>query len=785
MRESGSAAERSSPPRADLIALAILTALITLLFIDVLVGASSLYIRDITYGAYPAKKVVRETVLGGEFPYWNRSIGAGQPLAANPANQIFYPPTWLVFLPSYDLGFAFLLLLHVYIAAWGMYVLLRSMSCGPPAAFFGALSFALGGGLLGVHDLLPLLLSVAWIPLICLFARRFLLHGSRRDFAVAALFFGIQVLLGEAAVVLQTGIILGLYALHSGAKRGGPKAIARSVGAVALLSVAALLVASVQILPTVDHAADSVRARGFAFDNVTSWSMPPARLAELINPNVLGHHMLNGRAVYWGGVLYPDRGVPFVRSLYLGILITALALAGMMAGAAGRRLVVAILVVSVLLALGAHTPLWRILYDAGLARSIRYPEKFILMGLFALTVFAARSLDLLLSGDFRMERAARRAAAILAAALGAIAILAVTPWYAPLFIDLWNPASKMFSEMLAASRSGWLLSAARAALLFILLRNLMRVRRPVWLSLLAVLVLLDLGTTLPEITPRISRDYFREPPRIAQEFLAARQDCRLFHFAAWRTATAGDYFTPHRDLYWIHKNAMYPMMPNIWGIRTAIERDLEKTSLLPTANFVDAVWALSYRHEGWAEVVAAMSNVCAIAVYNDPAAAFARAREDRKILQPVRLIHLAPSPRYSIAEAVESIRNDAELVEKLASGHFSLRTAFIAGPPFAPAPGLIRSARETANTARIEVETRGRAFLVMSVTPHKYWRITIDGADAPAVITNIGYQGVVIPTSGRHIVEMRYRNPLIAVGAVISLLTTLILLIAAVLSTRR
>ena len=34
MRESGSAAERSSPPRADLIALAILTALITLLFID-------------------------------------------------------------------------------------------------------------------------------------------------------------------------------------------------------------------------------------------------------------------------------------------------------------------------------------------------------------------------------------------------------------------------------------------------------------------------------------------------------------------------------------------------------------------------------------------------------------------------------------------------------------------------------------------------------------------------------------------------------------------------------
>ena len=106
----------------------------------------------------------------------------------------------------------------------------------------------------------------------------------------------------------------------------------------------------------------------------------------------------------------------------------------------------------------------------------------------------------------------------------------------------------------------------------------------------------------------------------------------------------------------------------------------------------------------------------------------------------------------------------------------SPHAAFIAGPSFAPAPGLVRRVDERANSARLEVETRERAFLVMSVTPHKYWRITIDGADAPAVVTNIGYQGVVIPTAGRHVVEMRYRNPLIAVGAAITVIALLALI---------
>jgi len=63
----------------------------------------------------------------------------------------------------------------------------------------------------------------------------------------------------------------------------------------------------------------------------------------------------------------------------------------------------------------------------------------------------------------------------------------------------------------------------------------------------------------------------------------------------------------------------------------------------------------------------------------------------------------------------------------------------------------------------------------MSVTPHKYWRIALDGRAVPAVTTNIGYQGIVIPP-GKHRVVMEYRNEVVAVGMLISALVAIVLL---------
>ena len=58
------------------------------------------------------------------------------------------------------------------------------------------------------------------------------------------------------------------------------------------------------------------------------------------------------------------------------------------------------------------------------------------------------------------------------------------------------------------------------------------------------------------------------------------------------------------------------------------------------------------------------------------------------------------------------------------------RVGLVGFPPFAPAGGEIMSAHETANSADLRVRADGRAFLIMSVTPHRYWQATIDGRPA-------------------------------------------------------
>src|SRR5579859_4986607 len=144
---------------AALMALAIL-----LLFFDVLFLGHGFYVRDVYRDYLPSRFVLRSIVAGGDFPFWNRLYSAGQPLAANPGFQVFYPGTWLVFLPGFPWGFHFEIVVHIALAAVGMFLYLRSMALRT--------AFALGGAVLSLTNLLPFLTSVAWWPWILMFARK-------------------------------------------------------------------------------------------------------------------------------------------------------------------------------------------------------------------------------------------------------------------------------------------------------------------------------------------------------------------------------------------------------------------------------------------------------------------------------------------------------------------------------------------------------------------------------------------------------------------------------------
>ena len=779
-------ADSSTTRRADLLAIGALTLLATIFFADVLFGVNQFYMRDLTRYYYPAKQILREIVQHGEFPYWNRYFSAGQPIAANPEHEVFYPLTWLILLPSYDLGYRLHILIHIYIGLLGMYALLRSMEIRPYASFFGALSFGLGGIYLSYINLLPILFCAAWLPLTCLYVRKFLLHHHARDFALGALFLGLQFLVAEPTTVLQTGFLLGTYALYRAwySRPRISKSITRVIW-IGLVSLGGLAVGAAQILPALDHVRDSARARPFEFSLVEAWSLPWSKLLEVIYPNILGHISINRVMWYWGGGLYSGMGSPFLFSIYSGLLVAALLVAGLFVRPRGGRYVLLVILFSLVVSLGGHLPFLHLLYDAGIVTSIRYPEKFILMAVFAAIIFTSQLLDRMLDGDDTIVDAALGFLLAITIVAALIAVTGFTPLYGKAMSKIWSLSGAGGKRIIEISHHDWMFAVLRGGAYIALLLTIRNARRKFWLAAFTVVVLADLGTVVYELNPRMPRRFF-DPPPASRHIRPNRADFRVFHEADWygQEEMARKYFSTGEAVYWIVRDGLFPMTPAGSKIRTVLERDYDKTNLLPSIDVTDAVWDVKRSGKSdWYTPFMAMSNAWYRAVYRDFDKEKKRVNGKMTEAEPIEFLEGPHYPRYYFADQLITIKNRQEFVDDLSHNAYTPAVAFIMQPSFVPARGVVHGYRETANSATLDVESFGQGFLVMSITPHKYWRITVDGKSTPAIVTNIGYQGIIV-TPGRHTVVMRYRNELVRVGMLISLIATIVLALLAAFKRR-
>jgi hypothetical protein len=433
---------------------------------------------------------------------------------------------------------------------------------------------------------------------------------------------------------------------------------------------------------------------------------------------------------------------------------------------------------SFLVALGGHAPFYRLLYSAGL-RSIRYPEKFALTGLFALAVFAAVAFDQLARGDEPLRRMVMRCAIVVTAIALLVGILGFTPGYESFFMRVWGvdpgPAATIMARI---SATDWLIASGRGVLLILLMAGLTRMRRPLWFALVTTFVVADLGTQANRILPRMPERFFELPP-IAGSLRPERNPYRVFHDAQWRQSTEEwrrYALTAGGDVVWLYRNGLFPMITATAGLQTVLEPDHDATTLLPTADLVAAhqIAAQSGR-PNLERPFLDMSNVGYRAVLRPFAVEEPRLRADIELAQPVEFIPYPVQPGYYFAEELVQARNPRELFTYLTTTTWKRGTAFVEFEPFQPGQGVVRNFEESANRATLNVESDGQGFLVMSVTPHKYWRATLDGAPLTLLKANIGYQGAIVP-AGAHRIEMRYRNPLIMVGGVISLLSVAVAL---------
>jgi len=255
------------------------------------------------------------------FYLWNPYLFCGVPLIGNPQCQLFYPPAVLLSVFSWPAGVNWSFILHVLLSGAGMWMLLRYQKLSPGACVFGALSL-----IFGAHVFLRIfaghlgtLNAFAWMPLVFLFAQKYIDEGELKDAVISGTLFGLQILAGNPQYSYYTFFAVAAYSFFNFASGRRSAAVMFKRIVLCLVSVAAIgaCLAAVRILPAWEFFFLSARSSlGLSF--VSSWALPPENLLTCLIPEAFGNmfsfpywgkYRLWEMCVYWG-----------VLPLFLGLL---------------------------------------------------------------------------------------------------------------------------------------------------------------------------------------------------------------------------------------------------------------------------------------------------------------------------------------------------------------------------------------------------------------------------------------------------------------------------------
>ncbi|MFL5402030.1 MAG: hypothetical protein ACJ8BF_04360, partial [Gemmatimonadales bacterium] len=356
----------------------------------------------------------------GRLPLWNPYLFGGVPTIEAGSGDILYPASILHFLLPLTSALAWKLILHVYLAGAFMYLAARAFGVRRYVALFAGASYLLSanlvslvwGGQDGKMYVIALFPGALWLLVTALDRRswlRFLWLGVVAGLMVVA----------HPQLAYYAYIALAAYAAGSlwARRKQGGAVLANGLAGGMISIVTAAGVAAIVLLPMYRYLReDSPRAGpGRGFEYSASWSLHAEEALSFFIPEFSGTNVQS--ETYWGKNPFKHN------SEYGGALVLVLGIAALVGlkGDSRRWGLGAMAGIALLYALGAGTPVFRLLYSVvpGL-KNFRAPSLAAFVAIAALTLLAALLLERALGeGDAR----ARRIAAYGLAAGGVLALL--------------------------------------------------------------------------------------------------------------------------------------------------------------------------------------------------------------------------------------------------------------------------------------------------------------------------------------------------------------------------
>lgn len=377
------------PPRLAILWAAALYALCTLALMypalsgQFLVNPSSDMLSSYAYRQFGGS-FMRET---GGFAQWNPFIVGGLPFIAGQHGDMFYPTFILRELLRQDVATNFSFGLHLFLCGLFAYAFLRAWGVRFHGALVGGLAYMLAGQVATLvsagHD--GKLYVSAITPLVLWMIVLGMRDGRRWAWGVLAMATGFSILSPHFQMTYYLGLLAGAFTIFLAFYRGewtlDPRTrytrLAWATGG-ALLGLA---IAAVHFAPFLAYIPFSPRqGGGRGYEYATSWSIPPEELLSIYLPQFSG--MLEN---YWGRNPFKL----FVE--YIGAAALVLA-SGAFAAVERRRFLWfwgGAAIVATLVAVGGHTPFYRLWYLLPMMKVVRAPGMVFFVTSFAIAVFVA------------------------------------------------------------------------------------------------------------------------------------------------------------------------------------------------------------------------------------------------------------------------------------------------------------------------------------------------------------------------------------------------------------
>jgi hypothetical protein len=763
----------------------------------VLSGAVELFERDLSGFALPSKHYWLERVSAGELPAWTPYVSGGVPFLADLSNQAFYPLNLLLFvfepLPH---ALSCFMAIHLLIGSIGVFALVRAMRLNPWVGIWAGGLYGFCGYPLSIMENVVYAAAVAWAPMTLAAFTSALTRGSYAMVVPAALGIAMMVLAGDTLIAPLTGYICALMALRQATFRLPASPWSRPLLLVTLTAALCALLAAAQISPTVELLQHSIRSAGVDGGTRQLWSFPIERTLELVQPYLFGTK--NPESAFLRPDLYPDRGAPWVASVYVGLVTIALGVFAVAVRAPYSRLYAVALLSILVVSFGSHTPVLGWLTQwVPLANLHRYPEKLLYLVNLSAVVLAALGLHALSATSGRRQRPL----SIVAATLGAIIPVAAIWWLTDIVSGphLSSP-SPIWQRLTGVelSHGQGLITHLLALGLIVWLAWLISIRnRLVAALLMATVAFADLAwihSTLVPTIPGGMRDVRNEPAglqairrhqqpldasapriwvdlesfggsfrmgqgavltRLLQALPAEQRQPLERHFGAFVTLLETERLAPNHGARWgiRYLNGHWsPLRPSHLAAMEQLSRRPELPTLLARQGVEFVITAMSRRLE----------------VFDSPRV---------QVLAGIPSIDLAilqisgVAPRVRSVErpvpATPGISSFTALLNPTRTGDLTVATVQALPGDTAPrlAP-LFAATSEVAIAHRVaraehhitELQSQKPVFLVNTESWLHGWSATIDDKPAPLLLADGRFMAVAVPP-GAHRVDWRYEIP--------------------------